>query len=85
MEHRWNEIDRGQPKYWGGGGICHSATLSTTIPIWTDPGSNLDLRGERPAINRLSHGTAENVFLIYTALIFQTLTKESIVTWRLDI
>jgi hypothetical protein len=27
MEYRWNEIDRGKPKYWGGGGgtlsQCH--------------------------------------------------------------
>jgi hypothetical protein len=35
---------------------CLSATLSTTNPTWTDPGSNL--RGERAATNRLSHGTA---------------------------
>ena len=38
--------------------ICPSATLSTTNPTRTDPGSNLGLRGERPANNRLSHGTA---------------------------
>jgi hypothetical protein len=37
---------------------CHIATLSTTNPTWTDPESNLVLRGERPATNRLSHGTA---------------------------
>jgi hypothetical protein len=37
---------------------CHSATLSTTNPTWTDPGSNPGLHGERPATNRLSHGTA---------------------------
>jgi hypothetical protein len=35
-----------------------SATLSTTNPIWTDPGSNPGLRDERPATNRLGHGTA---------------------------
>jgi hypothetical protein len=38
-----------------------SATLSTTNPTWIDPG----LRGERPATNRLSHGTA---FVAYTRL-----------------
>jgi hypothetical protein len=37
---------------------CPSATLSTTNPTWTDPGSNPGLRGGRPAANRLSHGTA---------------------------
>jgi hypothetical protein len=37
---------------------CLSATLSTTNPTWTDPVSNSGLRGERPATNRLGHGTA---------------------------
>jgi hypothetical protein len=37
---------------------CPSVTLSTTNPTWTDPGSNPGLRGERPATNRISHGTA---------------------------
>jgi hypothetical protein len=35
-----------------------SATLSTTNPKWIDHGSNPGVRGERPATNRLSHGTA---------------------------
>jgi hypothetical protein len=41
MEHRWNETDRGKPKYSGGGGgkTCPSATLSTKNPTWTDPDS----------------------------------------------
>jgi hypothetical protein len=51
MEHRWNEIDRGKPKYSG-------KNLSTTKSIWTDSGLNPGLRGGRPATNRLSHGTA---------------------------
>jgi hypothetical protein len=33
-------------------------TCPTANLTWTDPGSNLGLRGERPATNRLSHGTA---------------------------
>jgi hypothetical protein len=37
---------------------CPSATLSTINPTWTGPGSNPGLRGERPATNHLSHGTA---------------------------
>jgi hypothetical protein len=40
------------------GKTCPSVTLSTTNPTWTDPGSNPDLRGGRPAANPLSHGTA---------------------------
>jgi hypothetical protein len=36
---------------------CPSATLPTTNPTWTDPRSKPGLRGERPATNRLSHGT----------------------------
>jgi hypothetical protein len=35
-----------------------SATLSTTNLTWTDSGSNPGLRSERPATNRLNHGTA---------------------------
>jgi hypothetical protein len=37
---------------------CPSVTLSITNPTQTNPGRNLGLRGERPAPNRLSHGTA---------------------------
>ena len=33
---------------------CPSATLSTTNPTCTDPGSNPGLRVERPATNRLN-------------------------------
>jgi hypothetical protein len=40
------------------GKTCPSATLSTTNPTWSDPGSNPCLRGGRPAANRLSHGAA---------------------------
>jgi hypothetical protein len=40
------------------GETCPSATLFTINPTWTDPGSNPGLRGERPATNRLSYGTA---------------------------
>jgi hypothetical protein len=36
-----------------------SATLSTTNPTGIDPGANPGLRGERPATNHLSHGTAQ--------------------------
>jgi hypothetical protein len=39
-----------------------SATLSTTHLTWIDPGANPGLRGERPAPNRLSHGTAYRLF-----------------------
>jgi hypothetical protein len=40
------------------GKTCPSATLSITNPTWIDTGSNPGLRGEKPATNRLSHGTA---------------------------
>jgi hypothetical protein len=48
------------------GKTCPSATLSTTNPTCTGAGSNPGLRGERPATNRLSHGTA---FLLLLVLI----------------
>jgi hypothetical protein len=46
------------------GKTCPSTTLSTTNPTWTDPGLNPSLRRERPATNRLRHGTAMLVVLI---------------------
>jgi hypothetical protein len=38
---------------------CPSSILSNTNLTWIDPGANSGLRGERPATNRLSHGTAQ--------------------------
>jgi hypothetical protein len=40
-----------------------SATLSTTKPVWTDSGANQGPRGERPATEHLSHGTAPLITL----------------------
>jgi hypothetical protein len=42
---------------------CSSATLSTTNPIWLDPGANPGLRDDRPATNRLSHGAGGDTLL----------------------
>jgi hypothetical protein len=49
------------------GKTCPSATLSTTNPTWTESGSNPGLRGERPATNHLSHGTA--LYVCYCLLL----------------
>jgi hypothetical protein len=43
---------------------CPSATLSTTNPTFIEPGANPGLRGERPATNDLSHGTANQAITI---------------------
>jgi hypothetical protein len=53
---RWNDIDRGKPK-------DSEKNLSQYHFVyhkshWIDPGANPGRRGERPAINRLSHGPA---------------------------
>jgi hypothetical protein len=48
------------------GKTCPGATLATTNPTMTDTGSNPGLRGERPATNRLSHGT--DFFLSYSIM-----------------
>jgi hypothetical protein len=56
------------------GKTCPSATLSTTNPTWTDPGSNPGVRVGRPATNRLSHGTAGEEVRI-TTLRNQSLKK----------
>ena len=63
MEHRWNGID-GKTEVLGGK-TCPSATLSTKNPTWTDPGLNPGLRGERPATNHVSHGTAWDFIKLY--------------------
>jgi hypothetical protein len=52
----WKEDWQGKPKY--SEKTCLSATLSTTNPTWTDPGSNPGRRGGNPATNRLSYGAA---------------------------
>jgi len=56
VERWWNDTDRGKLKYWEK--TCTSATLSATNLTWTDLGSDLGLRGERPATDRLRDGTA---------------------------
>jgi hypothetical protein len=63
-----------------GGKTCPSATLTTTNPTWIDPGSNPGLRGERPATNRPSHGTATPGLFAFPWLLsvstsFQILTE----------
>ena len=47
---------------------CPSATLSTTNPTWTDPGSKPGLRIEKPATNRLSHSTANVKINLYKTI-----------------
>jgi hypothetical protein len=60
MEQWWNDIFAGETEVLGEN--LPSASLSTTNPTWIDPGANLGLCGERPATNRLSHGTALYIF-----------------------
>jgi hypothetical protein len=56
-ERGWNDILTGENRRTLRK-TCPSATLSNTNPIWIDPGANPGFRGERPATNDLSHGTA---------------------------
>jgi hypothetical protein len=59
-----------------------SAILSTINSTWTDPGSNTGLRGERPASNRLSHGTACGFTLIFRSS--EIIKMQSCFIWRLS-
>jgi hypothetical protein len=56
VELRWNDIDREnrviQRK------TFPSASLSTINLVWTDTSANPVFRGEKPATNHLSYGTA---------------------------
>jgi hypothetical protein len=61
-----------------------SATLSTTNPTWIDPGANPGLRGERPATNRLSHGTAYLINDIFIYLLKNNLISTLICTMVSD-
>jgi hypothetical protein len=59
MEHRWNEIDMGKPKF--------SGKNLSQCPFFhpkfhSDPESNPVLCGGRPATNCLSHGTDKRSF-----------------------
>jgi hypothetical protein len=56
-ERRWNDILTGENRRTRRK-TCPSATLSATKLTWIDPATNTGLRGERPATNYLSHGTA---------------------------
>jgi hypothetical protein len=56
----WHEEWQGKPKY--SEKTCPRATLSTTNPTWPDPSSNPGRRGGKPATNRLSYGTALNIW-----------------------
>jgi hypothetical protein len=65
-ERRWNDIlteenRRTRRK------TCSSATLSTTSLTWIDLGANPGLRGEGPATNDLSHGTADVCYAVRTS------------------
>jgi hypothetical protein len=65
MEQWWNDIFAGETEVLGEN--LPSATLSTKNPTWIEPGANPGLRGERPATNRLSHGTAEQWYSTFFA------------------
>jgi hypothetical protein len=45
---------------------CASANLSITNLTWIDKGTNPGLCGERPATNRLSHGTAHTTVSVFS-------------------
>ena len=53
MEYWWNDTDRVKCS------AGTTATLFATNSTWNGLGSNPGLRGERPATDCLSHGTAE--------------------------
>jgi hypothetical protein len=74
MEQWWNDIFAGETEVLGEN--LPSATLFTTNPTWIDPGANPGLRGERPATNRLSHGTAFcYLFSLFVLIILLQITN----------
>jgi hypothetical protein len=57
------------------GETCPSPTLSTANRTWSDPCSNPDRRGEKPATNRLSYGVA----FVENLISFQKLPLEELI------
>ena len=57
MEQCWSGTGSGTPNYRRE--LYLRATFYTTSPTWAGLGSNLGLRDERPATDRLIHGKAE--------------------------
>jgi hypothetical protein len=72
----WNR--QGKTEVLGGGGNFPSAISSTTNPTGTEPVSNPGLRGERPATNRLSHGTAYVIMLLMHLSLHATMMNTNI-------
>jgi hypothetical protein len=56
-ERRWNDIERWKRKTRST--YCHRTTLSTTNASLIGPGANPGLLHEKPATNRLIHGTTK--------------------------
>jgi hypothetical protein len=50
---------------------CPSATLSTTNPTWSNPGSNLGRSGGKPETNRLSYSAASGRW--YYSCVFKSI------------
>jgi hypothetical protein len=69
MEHRWNEIDKENPKYSKKNlSQCHFVHHKTHKD-W--PGIEPGFCGERPVTNRLSHGTAMSTNIGPSSLVIQ--------------
>jgi hypothetical protein len=49
-----------------------SASFSTTNSAWASLDSNSSLRGERPAVDQLSHGTATNCHSVGHYVLYET-------------
>jgi hypothetical protein len=64
IEEQWNDIERGKLK--NSEKILSQCHFVHHRSHWTDLGANLGHRGEKPATNRLSYGTA----LMYVLVLF---------------
>lgn len=74
MELMWNDADR---ENWSTRRKPQSSvTFSTTTFTWTDLGSNLGLRDEKPATNLLSHEQTE--LLVYLKIKLAPRSKHSL-------
>jgi hypothetical protein len=65
LQPYWSDTDRGKLM-----DTLRETYPSVTLSTTTEPGANCSLRGDRPASNRLSHGTTLSIHYLFPCSLF---------------